>query len=52
VAPGCGTAPFAVQDASARLVTVAVTFNPMTGVGAASATRTFTTSVDLIIAER
>jgi prepilin-type N-terminal cleavage/methylation domain-containing protein len=52
VAPGCGTVPFVVQDASARLVTVAVTFNPMTGVGAASATRTFTTSVDLIIAER
>jgi prepilin-type N-terminal cleavage/methylation domain-containing protein len=52
VAPGCGTAPFAVLDSRARLITVAVTFNPMTGIGASTAAQTYTVSLDLLVAQR
>jgi prepilin-type N-terminal cleavage/methylation domain-containing protein len=52
VAPGCGTAPNIVLSADARLVTVAVTFLPITAVGDAPAGQTYTVSVDLLVARR
>jgi prepilin-type N-terminal cleavage/methylation domain-containing protein len=52
VAPGCGTAPNIVLSSLARLVTVAVTFTPMTGIGAPNAAQPYTVSLDLLVAQR
>jgi len=55
VGAGCGTAPNIIvssASAGARLATVAVTFNPITGVGGSTAGQTYTVSLDLVIAQR
>jgi prepilin-type N-terminal cleavage/methylation domain-containing protein len=52
VAPGCGTAPNIILSANAKLATVAVTYTPSTGVGAGATGRTFTVSLDLLLAQR
>ena len=55
VGGGCSTTPLVSSaSAGARLVTVAVTFNPMTGVGGAAngVGQTYTVSLDLIVAQR
>lgn len=48
VAPGCG----GVTDAGMRLVTVAVSYRPMTGMAVAAAGTTKAVSVTLLIAQR
>ena len=53
VGGGCSTTPLVSSaSAGARLVTVAVTFNPMSGVGGSSAGQTYTVSLDLLVAQR
>jgi prepilin-type N-terminal cleavage/methylation domain-containing protein len=51
-APGCGVAPSAVIDANLRLVTVTVTYRPLTGVGAGGATGSRPMSLHLLVAKR
>lgn len=52
VAPGCGAAPFTVTDANLKLVTVAVSYRPLTGVGAGSASGSKSISLHLLVAKR
>lgn len=52
VAPGCGVAPFTVTDANLKLVTVTVSYRPMTGVGAGSASGSKSISLNLLVAKR
>ncbi len=39
VAPGCAVTPYAVQSTDIRLVTVTVTYRPMTGMGVSGGTK-------------
>jgi prepilin-type N-terminal cleavage/methylation domain-containing protein len=50
VAPGCAAAPYAVQDAGMRLVTVTVTYRPLTGIGGSSGTKS--ARVEWLVARR